>query len=207
LKALKFGERVQAYPNTTNGNICKDETMNIIVFDTETTGLLAPVAGGVDNQPYLVEFYAIKMNRDFEPIDKLTFRCKPPIMIPEDAIKIHHISNNDVANCERFIAHFTNLAHFFLGTEVAVGHNLMFDTMVLHWELVRAGKQLSFPWPIRPICTAEISSQQMGYRQNLTDLHTELFGIAFEGAHSASSDCETTAKCFIEMVNRGMIPI
>jgi DNA polymerase III subunit epsilon len=181
--------------------------MNIIVFDTETTGLLAPSAAGQEHQPYLVEFFGIKLNKNFTILETLTFRCLPPIMIPEEAIKIHGITNEAVANCERFSAHYLKLARFFLGTEIAVGHNLMYDTMIIYWELYRMGKIMNFPWPIRPICTAEISSQQKGYRQNLTDLHTELFGVGFEGSHSASVDCETTAKCFIEMVERGMITL
>jgi DNA polymerase-3 subunit alpha len=179
----------------------------IIVFDTETTGLLAPMAADVNHQPYLVEFFGMKLNWDFETLEVLNFRCRPPIMIPEEATKIHGITNEDVSHCKRFAEHFLELGNFFLGTKVAVGHNLMFDTMVLHWELARIGRVTSFPWPMRQICTAEISQQNKGFRQNLTDLHIELFGVGFTDAHSASADCATTSKCFIEMVNKGMIAI
>ena len=181
--------------------------MSIIVFDTETTGLLAPGAAALEHQPYLVEFFGIKLNEVLEVVGPYTFRCKPPIPIPEDAIRIHGITNNDVAECKPFAAHFNSLAHFFTGSEIVVGHNALFDKMVLHWELVRIGMDKSFPWAMQTICTAEISSQQKGYRQNLTDLHTELFGSAFEKSHSASADCEATTKCFLEMVEREMIKL
>ena len=62
---------------------------------------------------------------------------------------------------------------------------------------------LNFPWPLGSICTAESSAKQMGFRQNLADLHMRLFGENFTGAHAASVDCEITRKCFVRLVERG----
>lgn len=179
--------------------------MSIIVFDTETTGLLAPYAAGQDFQPYLVELYAIKLSDDLERISSYTFRCKPPIEIPNEAINVHGITNADVKDCPPFVHFFLPLADYFLGSTTIVGHNLLYDKTVLYWELFRLGKTLSFPWSIRGICTAETTQQQLGHRLNLADLHMKLFGGPFSGAHSASIDCEITAKCFIEMVKQEMI--
>jgi len=179
----------------------------IIVWDSETTGLLAPRAADIIHQPQLVDFYGIKLDESFNEISRLTFRCKPSILIPDDAIKVHGITNEDVANEKPFASHFVTLSNFFLGCEIEVGHNVFFDKMILFYELFRIGKDINFPYPPRSICSAEISSQQKGFRQNLTDLHTELFGMAFTGSHSASNDCEATMKCFVELVNRGRISI
>lgn len=181
--------------------------MTIIVFDTETTGLLLPMATDVSLQPYLLEFHGIKIGRDFNVIETLTFRCKPPIPIPEGASKVNGIYDKDVMNEMPFASKFMELSYFFIGTELCVGHNLMFDKMIVHWELFRIGMDKSFPWPPGGTCTAESSSQQRGYRLNLTDLHTELFGFAFDKAHSAGADCEATMKCFVEMVTRGVVVI
>ena len=181
--------------------------MNIIVFDTETSGLLAPGASDLSFQPYMVEFAGIKFGNDFERLDTLTFRVKPPIPIPDDAIKIHHIRNEDVADCYSFGHWYRILGKFFQSSDIIVGHNALFDQMVIHYELMRIGRQLRFPWPMNLICTAEVSSQQHGFRQNLTDLHIELFGCGFESAHSAGVDCEVTAKCFIELVKRKVIEL
>jgi DNA polymerase III epsilon subunit-like protein len=179
--------------------------MNIIVFDTETTGLLAPIAAGQEYQPYLVEFYGIRMTDKFEFREQLTFRCKPPISIPDEAIRVHNITDAMIADKQPFVQVLPELTHFFLGSHISVGHNLMYDKMVLYWELFRLGKVMNFPWSPGGICTAEVCSQQLGHRLNLTDLHMKLFGAAFSDAHSASVDCEITAKCFIEMVKKGMI--
>ena len=185
--------------------VLEGKTMTIIVFDTETTGLLAPIAAGQEYQPHLVEFYGIRMSDKFELREQLTFRCKPPITMPEEARKVHGISDEMVKDEKSFIELMPELTHFFLGAHVCVGHNLMYDKMVLYWELVRIGKTLNFPWSPGAVCTAEVSSQQNGFRLNLTDLHMKLFNEGFSGAHSASSDCEITAKCFIEMVKKGWI--
>lgn len=177
----------------------------IIVFDTETTGLLAPIAAGQEHQPYLVELAAIKLDDQLDITDHLLLRCKPPIDIPEDAIKIHGISNEDVSHCKLFVQELPRIAEFFLGSRYLVGHNLMFDKNVLYWELMRLGKVMQFPWAPGAICTAEVSQQYNGFRLNLMDLHIQLFGESFVGAHSANVDCDVTMKCFVEMVRREMI--
>ena len=179
--------------------------MSIIVFDCETTGLLAPIAAGVEHQPHLIDFYGIKLNSDLEAIEGFNFRCNPGISIPSEATKVHGISDADVVSCKPFARWFPLLAEFFTGSRVLVGHNLLYDKSVLYWELVRMGKALSFPWGIRGIDTAESIQQYLGHRVNLTDLHTYLFGSGFSGAHSADADCTITTMCFREMVKKGMI--
>lgn len=177
----------------------------LIVFDTETTGLLSPIAAGQEYQPHMVELAAIKLDDSLQEVDKLLLRMKPPIDIPEDAIKIHGIRNEDVANCNSFVQLLPDICDFFLGSRYLIGHNLMYDKTVLYWELLRLGKVMQFPFAPGAICTAEASMQQNGFRLNLADLHLQLFGATFSGAHSASVDCEITAKCFVEMVKQEMI--
>lgn len=179
----------------------------IIVFDTETTGLLAPIAAGQEHQPHLVELAAIKLNDQLEMIDTLILRCRPPIDIPEDAIKIHGISNENVADCQSFVQVLPRITEFFLGSRYLVGHNLMYDKNVLYWELVRLGKVMQFPWAPGAICTVEVCQQYFGHRLNLMDLHIQLFSQSFAGAHSASVDCDVTMRCFVEMVRKEMIAL
>ena len=183
--------------------------MSIIVFDTETTGLLAVSAADIQHQPYLIELVALKLSQNpeggFDLVDKLHVRCKPSIRIPDDAIKVHRITNEMVAECGPFSSVYLDIAEFFVGCNVIVGHNALYDKMVLYYELLRIGKQLSFPWSIRTIDTAEISGQYYGHRKNLQDLYIELFGTGFSEAHSANADCVSTMECFVEMRKREMI--
>jgi DNA polymerase III epsilon subunit-like protein len=183
--------------------------MSIIVFDTETTGLLAVSAADLDYQPYLVELVAMKLNQNPEGVlvlvDKLHVRCKPPIPIPLEAVKVHNITDEMIKDEGPFSSVYLEIANFFLGCNMLVGHNLNYDKMVLWYELVRIGKQLNFPWSIRGVDTAEVSAQYYGHRKNLLDLYIHLFGVGFADAHSANADCARTMDCFIEMNRREMI--
>jgi DNA polymerase-3 subunit epsilon len=179
--------------------------LTTIVFDTETTSLLAPMAASQEFQPHLVEIAAIKLDDSLTQIDKLHLRCKPRIPIPEEAIKIHNITNDDVKDCPAFVGIYKELCEFFLGSTTLVGHNCIFDRSVVYWELFRLGKSIQFPWPMNHVCTAEISSQMQGFRLTLQDLHLQLFGEIFYGAHSAQVDCEITAKCYRKLVEMQMV--
>ena len=181
--------------------------MSIIVFDTETTGLLGPMAMGVELQPCMIEFHGIKLNFELETIDTMSFRCKPPVPVSEGASRVNGITNEMLTNEEPFANKFNGLAEFFTGSLLAVGHNLRFDQVIIYWELVRLGMTLQFPWPYRNVCTVETCQKQLGFRQNLTDMHERLFGTNFTGAHTAMGDCEVTMKCFIEFVRRGVITL
>jgi DNA polymerase-3 subunit alpha len=179
--------------------------MTIIVFDTETSGLLMPEAAGVEQMPYLLELSAIKLDMKLNEIDKLHMRFKPPIKIPPEATKIHGITDSMVSGCSPFIQSLGKINHFFIGSKFLVGQNLMFDKSVLYWELVRVGKHMSFPFAPGAVCTIEVSLQQFGERYNLQDLYFYMFMENFVGAHSADVDCEITRRCFVEMVKRNWI--
>ena len=181
--------------------------MSIIVYDTETTGLLSAMASSVEHQPFLVEFSGIKLDLNYDIVQELNFRCRPPIVMNAEVIRIHGITNADIENCKPFSYWLPIVTQFFVGSEVSVGHNIEFDKMILYWELFRLGKQTNFPWSPRDICTVELSNQLWGKRLNLADLHTKLFGVGFSGAHSASVDCEITRKCFIELSRLNLIDV
>jgi DNA polymerase III epsilon subunit-like protein len=178
--------------------------MTLIVYDTETTSLLAASASGQENQPHIIEFAALKYNLQFERIDKLHLFLNPRVPITEEITKITGYTDELVRDKKPFTAHWREIATFFLGSTMSVGHNIMFDKMVLAYELERIGKVTNFPWPAQDVCTADTIQKKLGHRLNLTDLHTDLFGQGFSGAHGAMNDALATANCYIEMVKRGM---
>jgi DNA polymerase-3 subunit alpha len=179
--------------------------MSIIIFDTETTGFLAASAAPIEFQPFLIDLACIKLDENLNPIDTLTIRMKPPVLIPAEASKVNGIYDKDVVSCMPFAFWYPVIAKFFTGGEVQVGHNLNYDQMVIWYELNRIGKTLNFPWSFKSIDTVEVCSQQFGHRLNLTDMHLWLFKEGFELAHTADADCKITTKCFIELIGRGMV--
>lgn len=94
--------------------------------------------------------------------ERLHFRCKPPIPLPKDFIRITGIQDIDIAKEKPFAAHFASMVDYFLGERTLVCHNEPYDRGVLVSELTRIDKVTSFPWPPERICTAEISSMIIG---------------------------------------------
>ena len=179
----------------------------IMFMDTETTNLLAVEAADIENQPYIVEVACVKTTMAFDPPEVYTSLIKPPRAIPENVIRIHHITNEAVADKKPFAGYYRNLASFFVGVTHLIGHNLQFDKRVLENELKRINKLTNFPWPPFNICTVEEIFKIKGYRMRLGDLHEELLGYRFEEAHRAEADTLALMRVFKEMVNKDMIKL
>lgn len=175
-----------------------------VFFDTETTNLLGPEAGGQEQQPHLIEFAAVKY-RDDEKVDELYLVMNPRVPIPEESTKAHGYTNDMLKGMKPFSMHWKQIARFWRDADVQIGHNLMFDKNVLHWELRRISKQLNFPWASNDVCTVEVCTKWLGHRLSLTDLHIKLFGNEFSGAHSAMNDVNATIACYQKLVGDGVI--
>ena len=183
--------------------------MNIIFWDTETTGLLQAETAPIGNQPYITELYAIKTDESCEAIGTYHAMFKPPITFEEHNAKgkgitdITGISNAMLKDKNPFSSHWREIADFFLGTTTMVAHNLSYDRGCLHYELKRINRLQNFPWPPVHECTIEQSMSFKGYRLNLQALHEHLFGEGFTGAHRAQSDVEAMLKCYKKMNKKG----
>ena len=178
---------------------------DIVIFDTETTGLVEPEPTPLDKQPRIIEFAGIKLNKGLEEIERLEFLVDPGIEITPLITKITGISNPMVRGQGNFAIHFEKLQKFFVGVNEFVAHNLMFDHDMLSFELKRIDKLTQFPWPPVRTCTVEKTHHLNGYRLNLTKLHQHCFGKEFKGAHRAMPDVEALTRCYIELKKKGLI--
>ena len=178
---------------------------DIIVFDTETTGLDAASPTKIEKQPYITEIYAVRLTKDFKFVEELDTMVKPPIPISEEITKITGITDKDVEFAPNFIQIYDQLYDLFFGCENTAGHNVMFDLRLLKFELFRYDKEYAFNWPRNKICTVEKSKHYLNKRLRLQQLYKYLFGVEFENAHRAKNDVEATVRCIIEMVKRGDI--
>lgn len=170
--------------------------MSTILFDTETTGLLKPSINKLDAQPYIVEFYAVKVDDEFNIIGEFETYIKPPIPIPKETSDIHGIDDKKVSNAPSFSDIAIDLSNFFLGVDTLVAHNLPYDRSMLANELHRLDKVLNFPWPINHICTVEKSMYIQQRRMNLGDLHEFCTGKKHENAHTAKADVFALVRCY-----------
>lgn len=176
----------------------------MIVLDEETTGLLAPDPADIFHQPHVTEIYCAKVNyKTLEVVDEFHSLLKPPVPIPDEIVKHTGITNEMVAGEPQFIEIYEDLCGFFLGVEVALGHNVNFDMDVLRHELRRIGREFYFPWPMLREDTIEIGYSIENRRLSLQKMHNYLFGKDFEGWHRAKSDVLATLKCYKELRERG----
>lgn len=180
---------------------------DIIIFDTETTGLDAASPTKIEKQPYITEFYGVRLTKDFKFVDDFDTMIKPPIPISNEITRITGISDADVELAPTFIQVYDNLYNLFENCRNVSGHNVMFDLRLLKYELFRLDKEHAFNWPKNHICTVEASRHYMNKRLKLQQLYEFLFNETFENAHRAKNDVMATVKCFIEMVKRGDITL
>lgn len=179
----------------------------MIIYDTETTGLIQNMAMPLKSQPRIIELYALKLDdSSLEPVDSWhsLFKVKE---LPDEVVDITGITLDMLSGAPPFPAKLDSLVDFYLGQRIMIGHNLSYDRDVLAIELKRLDMLLKFPWPRRHICTVESTESMLGYRLGLSALHEHLFGCGFKEAHRAQNDVEATARCVRELVNRGVIEL
>ena len=178
-----------------------------ILFDTETTGLLAPEANDLDAQPYITEIYCVKIDEEFNLVEEIETFIKPPIPISEEITRITGITDRDVANAPSFEQVYPRLAELFTGVTRLVGHNLPFDRGMLRVELQRLEREFQFPWPYDQVCTVEASMPIEQRRLPLSKLHELAVGKPHAGAHRAKMDVFALVRCYHWLTEKGMIKL
>lgn len=103
----------------------------VVAFDLETTGL-SPETDRI------VEFCFITLDDELNEQSRWTERVNPGIPIPDEVIEVHHITNEDVADCPTFPA-FADRIQEMLADKILIAYNHGFDMNMLHYELVRHG--------------------------------------------------------------------
>jgi DNA polymerase III epsilon subunit-like protein len=118
--------------------------MKVLVFDTETTGL--PEENNVSildtfRWPYIIQlsfiYYDTEINDAIDYYDSI-IKLPENIMIPEDSIKIHGITNKTMR--EKGISIRTALKKFndiLKECDIVVGHNISFDKRMIMVECIR----------------------------------------------------------------------
>jgi DNA polymerase III epsilon subunit-like protein len=178
----------------------------VIVFDNETTGLVGPDALPIDKQCHIIEFAAVKLDKNLKEIGTLEFMANPGIPLTAEIVKITGIRDSDLKDKKPFGAHIHDLQEFFLGERELAAHNCEFDASVLRDELRRAGKEFRFPWPPLRLCTVELTTHLKGHRLKLGDLYAMATkGKELKGAHRAINDVRALCDCIRWMRKEGII--
>lgn len=173
----------------------------MLIFDTETTGLIENMSTRPERQPEVIEFCGIMIDRSGKVLEELDQLIKPVTPITEEITGMNGITNDMVAKCQTFRGYAEGIRDIIERSDFVVAHNAAFDRDMIDAEIKRLG-MTPIAWP-RIICTVEATIHLKGYRLTLSALHQLLFNEPFKGAHRARADVEALARCVVELIKRG----
>lgn len=193
----------------------------VVLFDTETTGLLKPKVSDIHTQPQVIEYYGMKAihraDGVIEKIDEFETYLRPAKEFNESVItKITGITNAMIKDAPSFFDIHKKLLEFYSGVGRIVAHNCAFDDAMVKNEYLRLAtdEQITVDEfndaiaqinSIKKLCTVQKTMFIQQRRLSLTNLHLELFGVPFEGAHRAHGDVEALFRCYEELCKRGVV--
>lgn len=155
--------------------------MNVIVLDTETTGL--------DKESDHVIDVAI---RDWEDAFSDLWRVNPPKAIADHASRVHGITDEMVRDAPAFAVVAGEIKARVEAADVLVGYNPSFDVDILKREFFLANMECR--WPEIIICAKRIwDVYDPPPPRSLTDAYKNFVNPAgFDGAHGAVADVKAT---------------
>ncbi len=168
--------------------------MRQIVLDTETTGLSA--ADG----DRIIEIGCVELlNRKLTGNNR-HFYLNPERDIHEDALRVHGITLEFLADKPRFAAIADELIDYLQGAELII-HNAPFDIGFLDKELERLGKGPMKRWVSGVIDTLVMAKEQFPGKRNGLDALCDRLGVDNSGRtlHGALLDAELLADVYIGM--------
>jgi DNA polymerase III epsilon subunit family exonuclease len=176
--------------------------LNVVAFDTETTGL-DPFSG---DRIIEVGLVVLRLGPDGAVVDREehVHLVNPGIPIPKTITGITGITDADVVNAPPFSELAEALARRFAGS-IAVAHNYPFDLGFLTVEFERAG--IDWYEPLAAIDTVDLSMKLFPEARShkLSDL-TKRLNVTLDNAHRASADALACGQCFVELARKHGVP-
>lgn len=189
----------------------------ILSYDFETSGLLDYKAlHDPSRQPHVAQIAAVLYSNDAKIVSQIDFLIKPEgWTIPQAATDIHGITTE---MCEKYgisikngLAIFNQLVK---KQPLIIGHNIEgYDNHLLKIECQRIGQ----PYLLEGLQTFDTMKtttalckipklKGFGFKfPKLTELHTHLFGVGFDGAHNALADVQASGRCFFEIKAKNLV--
>lgn len=189
--------------------------MNILIFDTETSGLPTSYKASFSDVrawPRIVEIAWIMIDSDLRPVSSSQFIIRPDdLEISTGASSIHGITTAK-AKAEGIPLRYalSCFAEDLSDADLLVAHNIDFDFPVANCEFIRSNVQSSLSRK-RRYCTMKSTTNLCNIPGNygpkwpkLEELYQFLFARTFSEAHRAMHDVKATAECYLELTRRGI---
>jgi len=166
--------------------------MREIVLDTETTGF-KPEEGH-----RVIEIGCVELINHVATDSHYHVFINPERPIPEDATRVHGITDERVANEPLFGAVVDEFLAF-VGDSPIIAHNASFDAHFLNWELVLAGKA---KLANEIVDTLAIARRKFPGAPATLDALCRRFGVDNSGRtfHGALLDAQLLAEVYLELL-------
>ena len=166
--------------------------MREIVLDTETTGL-DPAAGH-----RVVEIGALELVNHIATGERRQYYLNPERAMPEEAFRIHGLSDAFLADKPRFVEVAEDFLDF-IGNSALVIHNASFDIGFLNAELERIDRPALTPEAV--VDTVKLARQRFPGAQASLDALCRRFEVdnSARELHGALLDCELLAEVYLEL--------
>lgn len=153
----------------------------IVFFDLEATGINP-------NSDRIVEISYLKVLVNGQEETK-TFRVNPGMPIPKESSEVHHIFDEDVANCPSFKEIGKQIARDIEGCDLAGFNSNRFDIPMLVEEFLR--NDIEVDLSKRKLIDVQVIFHKMEQR-TLGAAYKFYCGKELDGAHGAEADTRAT---------------
>lgn len=170
--------------------------MRQVILDIETTGL-DPKEGH-----RIVEFCALEMINLQLTGKSLAFLCNPQRDIPDEVVKVHGITNEDITDKLTFQEHITDVINFISDTELII-HNAPFDIKFIDAEFARSDAGMVKEWVNSVVDTLVLAKEMYPLPQrNTLDALCDRFNINrnIRKKHGAMIDCQLLHKVYLKLL-------
>ena len=168
-------------------------SLDAIVFDTETTGLDT-------TSDHIIQIGAVRLaSGRIERADIFDELVDPSVPIPEKATAIHGISDKDVANAPNFAAVMQAFAAW-AGGHVFLGYSIGFDLAMLKAEHDRAGLSWRRPRGLDIAHLVQLLSPPLP--STSLDTVAAWLGIEIRNRHQALGDALLAAEVYLALLPR-----
>ncbi|MDP5290760.1 DNA polymerase III subunit epsilon [Oceanimonas sp. CHS3-5] len=170
-----------------------------VVLDTETTGM------NMDTGPHYMGHRVIEIGCVEVVNRRLTGRhlhlyLKPDRLVDEEAIRVHGITDEFLADKPEFSVHVDEFLDFIRGAEM-VAHNAPFDVGFLDYEMELLGRPERMAELCKVTDTLALARQLYPGKRNNLDVLCDRYGIdnSHRTLHGALLDAEILADVYLLM--------
>lgn len=185
--------------------------MKIVVYDTETTGLVQNLMLPIEQQPHIIEIAAVLVDERGDQYGSFHCILDPQIPVLDPKItQITGLTHEMLKGKPTFEAMLPAIRATFSQADAVLAHNLSFDLDMMRIECKRH-RVSDFPMPLQRFCSMHQYKHIRGKWFKQGELYKHFMGKPQAAAHRAMDDVQALIEClkaanFFQEVANAKIP-